>query len=81
MGHWSKNLKFFHVFIFGEINQKNLFDVILESQTAFLDPKKQKFQKVEKIRIFPKGLVHGFGQKFEIFSCFYFWQDELAKCV
>ena len=35
-----KNLKFFHVFIFGKINQQNVFDSILESQKAFLDYKK-----------------------------------------
>ena len=28
--------------------------------------------KSRKIRIFPKGLVHGFGQKFEIFHVFIF---------
>ena len=35
-----KNLKFLHVFIFGEINQQNVFDVILESRKTFLDYKK-----------------------------------------
>ena len=35
-----KNLKFFHVFIFGEIKQQNVFDVILESQKTFLDYEK-----------------------------------------
>ena len=35
-----KNLKFFHVFIFGKINQQDVFDIILESQKAFLDYKK-----------------------------------------
>ena len=44
-----KNLKFFYVFIFGKISQQNVFDIILESQKAFLDYKKQKVKKVEKI--------------------------------
>ena len=35
-----KNLKFFHVFIFGTLNQQNVFDVILESQKTFLHYKK-----------------------------------------
>ena len=35
-----KNLKFFHVFIFGKINQQSVFDIILESQKAFFDYKK-----------------------------------------
>ena len=71
-----KNLKFFHVFIFGKINHQNVFDVILESQNTFLDYKKQKLKKVEK-----SGFFHGVGQKFEIFPCFFFWQDQPPKCV
>ena len=57
-----------------------MFDDILERKQAFLDYKKQKVKKV-KIGIFPKGLVHGFGQKFKNFPFFYFWQNQLAKCV
>ena len=54
-----------------KISQQNLFEVIIESQKAFLAYKKQKFQK-SKNQDFPKGLVHGFGQKFEIFHVFIF---------
>ena len=50
-----KNLKFFHVFIFGKINQQNVFDVILESQKALLDYKKQKVKKVKKSGFFQRG--------------------------
>ena len=64
-----KNLKFFNLFIFGKIRDKNVFDDILEMKKAFLDYKKEKVKTV-KIGIFPKGLVHGFGQKFENFPCF-----------
>ena len=53
-----KNLKFFHVFIFGKISQQNVFDVILESEKAFLYYKKQKVKEVKK------WLVQGFGKKF-----------------
>ena len=60
-----KHLEFFHLFIFGKISQKNVFDIILESKKAFLDYKKQKVKKVEK-----SGFFHGFGKKFEIFSIF-----------
>ena len=38
-----------------KISQQNLFDVIVESQKAFLDNKKQKFQKVEKSGFFQRG--------------------------
>ena len=65
-----KNLKFFHLFIFGKIRHENLFDDILEGKKAFL---------VSKIK---KELVHGFGKKFEIFPCLYFWQGyQPAKCA
>ena len=43
-----KNLKFFSVFIFGKISQQNVFDVILESEKAFLYYKKQKVKEVKK---------------------------------
>ena len=72
-----KNLKFFYVFIFGKINHQNVFDVTLESQKAFLHYKKPKLKKVEKSGFFQRG----YGQKFEIFPCFYFWQDQPPKCV
>ena len=52
---FGKNLKFFHVFIFGKINRQNVFDVILESQKAFLDYKKQKNKK-SKNQDFCKGV-------------------------
>ena len=70
---WAIGQKFeiFSMLIFGKINQQNVFDVILESQKAFLDNKKQKVEKVEKSGFFPRGLVHGFGKKIEFFSCFY----------
>ena len=70
IGPLVKNLKFFPCFlIFGKINQQNVFDVILASQKAFLDYKKQKVKKVEKSGIFPRELVHGFGKK----SAFFFF--------
>ena len=76
---WVKNLKYSHVFIFYKISQQNVFDVILESQKAFLDYKKQKVKKVEKTGIFPKGLVHGFGKKIGNFSMFIFLARSISK--
>ena len=76
-----KNLKYSYVFIFYKISQQNVFDVILESQKAFLDYKKQKVKKVEKTGIFPKGLVHGFGKKIGNFSMFIFLARSISKNV
>ena len=47
---------------------------------CFLDSKVKK----SKNHDFSKGviiIVHGFGKKFDIFPCFYFWQNQPAKCV
>ena len=38
-------------------------------------------QNVEKIQIFEKGLVYGFGQILEFFPTFYFMQNRSEKCV
>ena len=49
-----KNLKFFHVFIFGKIRQENMFDNILErKKKLFLDSKIRKLKK-SKNRDFSK---------------------------
>ena len=77
-----KNLKIFHLFIFGKKREENVFDDILDRKKGFLDYKKQKVKKVKNWPgFFQKGLVHGFGQKFENFPSFYFWQNQRGKCV
>ena len=42
-----------------------MFADVLDKKEAFKDYKKPDYEK-RKIRIFPKALVHRFGQKFEI---------------
>ena len=42
-----KNLKIFHLFIFGKMREENVFDDILETKKGFLDYKKQKVKKVK----------------------------------
>ena len=44
-----KNLKIFHLFIFGKIREENVFDDILERKQAFLDYKKEEVKKVKKL--------------------------------
>ena len=74
-----KNLKNFHLFIFGKIREESVFDDILERKKAFLDYKK----KIKKVKNwdFSNGVSPRFGQKFENFPCFYYCQNQLAKCV
>ena len=42
-----KNLKNFHLFIFGKIREESVFDDILERKQAFLDYKKEEVKKVK----------------------------------
>ena len=73
-----KNGPFFRLFILGNIGQKNEFCDILEGRNTFLGYKK-KSSKCRKIEIFPKGLVHGFNQKWAIFPSFHFRQYSPRK--
>ena len=57
-----KNLKFFHLFIFGKIREENVFDDILERKNAFSDFKKQKVKKVKNWDFF-KGVRPWFWSK------------------
>ena len=53
--------------------EKTIFDVLYSKQ-AFLNNENVGL-KTHKIGIFPKGLVHGFGQKFVILLTFRFMQN------
>ena len=57
-----KNLKIFHLFIFGKMPEENVFDDILERKKAFLDYKKEKVKKVKKWD-FSKGVSPRFWSK------------------
>ena len=69
-----KNWQFFNLFIICKIGKKNVFENILERIKAFPDYKNKKL-KCRKIGIFPKGLVHNFGQNWVIFPSFYYTQN------
>ena len=57
-----KNVKIFHLFIFGKIREENVFDDILERKKAVLDYKKQKVQKIKNWD-FSKGVSPWFLSK------------------
>ena len=57
-----------------------MFYVILKGRNASLDYINKKL-KISKNWIFPKGLVHGFGQKSLIFADVYFRENRPGKCV
>ena len=55
-----------------------MFDDILERKKGFLDSKMRKLKK-SKNHDFSKGVSPWFGEKFGIFLCFYFWQNQPAR--
>ena len=50
-----KKQAFFHVFFLGNIGHENVFYNILEQKKRLSRPKKNKVQKVEKLRFFQRG--------------------------
>ena len=76
-----KNLKIFHLFIFGKIREENVFDDILERKKAFLDYKKEKVKKVEN-RDFSKGDSPWFFVKnLKIFHLFIFGERKMCLSI
>ena len=73
-----KNLKIFHLFIFGKISQQKVFDDILERRKVFLDSKIRKLKK-SKDHDFSKGVSPWFGQKILNFSMFLFLAKSASK--
>ena len=70
-----KKLKFFHVLCLSKIDREKVFANVLDKKEAFKD------YKNNCLGIFPKGLVHRFGQKFEIFLTLIFMQNGPRKSI
>ena len=65
-----KKLKFFHVLCLSKMDREKLFGDLVDKRKPLKTIKTSVCEK-RKIRIFPNGLVHGFGQKFKIpLTCF-----------
>ena len=75
-----KKLMFFHVLCLSKIHQEKVFPHILDKKKPLNTIKITVYQK-RKIRIFPKGLVHRFGQKFDISSSLVFMQNRPRKSI
>ena len=59
-----KKLKFFHVLCLSKIDREIVFADVLDKKEIFIKTIKITVFEKRKIRIFPKGLVHRFGEKF-----------------
>ena len=75
-----KKLKFFHVLCLSKIDRGKLFGDVLDKRKPLKTIKTSVYEK-RKIRIFRNGLVHGFGQKFEISSTLNFMQNRPRKRI
>ena len=76
-----KKLKCLHVLCLSKIDREKVFADVLDKREAFKDYKNNCVRKPQKMRIFPKGLVHRFGQKFEISSTLIFMQNRPRKSI
>ena len=72
-----KKLKFFHLLCLSKIDQEKLFGDVLDK--AFKDYKNKCLRKTQNGLV--HGLVHGFGQKFEVALTLMFMQNRLRKCI
>ena len=77
---FGQKMVIFPSLFLSNIDHENVFYNILERKNAFLASKKRS-SKSSKIEIFPKGLIHGFGQKMAIFPSLLFLQYRPGKCV
>ena len=75
-----KKLKFFHVLCLSKIDREKVFGEVLDKRKLLKTIKTTVYEK-RKIRIFPEGLVHRFGQKFEISSTLVFMQNRPRKSI
>ena len=75
-----KKLKFFHLLCLSKIDREKVFPDVLDKKKPVKTIKTTVYEK-RKIRIFPKGLVHRFGQKFEISSTLIFMHNRPRKSI
>ena len=75
-----KKLKFFHVLCLSKIDREKVFADVLDKKEAFKDYKNNCLRKTQNYN-FPKGLIHRFGQKFEISSTLIFMQNRPIKSM
>ena len=75
-----KKLKVFLLLSLSEIDREKLFADVQDKKEAIKEYKNDCLRKTQ-IRIFPKGLVHRFGEKFEISSTLVFMQNRPRESI
>ena len=75
-----KRLKFFHLLCLSKTDREKLFCDVLDKRKPLKTKKRSVYEK-RKIRIFPNGLVHGFGKKFKISLTLIFMKNRPRKSI
>ena len=75
-----KKMKFFHLLCLSKIDREKVFADVLDKKKPIKNLKTTVYEK-RKMTIFPKGLVHHFGQKFEISSTLIFMSNRPRKSI
>ena len=75
-----KKLKFFHLLCLSKIDREKVFADVLDKKKTLKTIKTTVYEK-RRLRIFPKGLVHRFGQKFAVSSTLNFMQKKPRKRI
>ena len=76
-----KRLKFFHLLCLYKVDREKGFLLTFYIKKKPLKIITTTVYEKRKIRIFPKPLVHRFGQKFEISSTLSFMQNRPRKSI
>ena len=76
---FGPNMAIFPTFFLGNISQGNVFCDILQKKKNAFKTRKRKFLASLTNGSFLKELVHGFGQKIELFLCIFFGQIKQEK--
>ena len=75
-----KNVKFLRVFILRKINQKNVYENMLEKKKGFQDFENENVKEIEKWRIFQRGLSLVLVKNLKFFYFFCFSENTPGKC-
>ena len=77
----AKNFRFSSSFLYGQNRLRKSVWRRSRIETSLCRLWKHRYKKVAKFVFFQGGLVHGFGQNFQISSSFLFSNNSLGKCL
>ena len=75
---WSKIINF-SIFLFQAKKARKMCCTVFQKEKTLFQSIKTGNSKIQNKEIFPKGLVHIFGQRLPIFPSFYFKQKKARK--